>query len=733
MSANQRARRDELLLLLSTGARPGVAQLEQLTRAARGRPIRWLEYTRDLSVEHTWTLVDDQLVASADELGDPELSAAVATEAATDEVKTEPVDPGVAKAERAARRREAVRRPVRAVVRTSIRLAPEAVRRSAKTLPEPIQDRLRRMAARPARGVTPGSLLAAALLNGPLSVDKPALVVAIDRAAAAGAWYLVNHRPEITAVNALDPAIRYLDLVAERGMPTLQWAPLFGAGQEHDVLAALPALDAMRPRVVLVEVDPDDLAPPVSGLLAGGQRDIVVVRAEPPHDPGEDAGPTPLLRIGRRRLDVHLQPSTPSTGLAQLDLGPEEDDTDPYAAVVAELHADLLVSAPTPTPHWGTVRAVGPDPAAVAAALERLPEATADDAAHLLIAPANYAGQSAAWSRAVEEHAPGAVSRNLSVGHADAPFTFPADFPVAIGEWQRPRVRARLTVEAVLPSTHVLLEAMRPIVAAADPTGHPGAWDFHLGRADVDELRASGRRVALLFHGSEVRRPAPHAEAYDWSPFRDPRHAGPTARMAGITERVHALIEGFDGPVFVSTPDLLDDLPGATWLPVVVGPDFFRPAPPALTGPRPVVVHAPSSPLLKGTAVIDPVLEALDAEGLIEYRRLSTVPSAFVGDFIREADVVADQIVLGNPGVLAAEALAAGRLVVAHVAEHVRARCPLPLPVVEATPPTFEAVMRQICADREAYHETARQGSEFAAQVHSGGLSAGVLGRFLAT
>ena len=131
--------------------------------------------------------------------------------------------------------------------------------------------------------------------------------------------------------------------------------------------------------------------------------------------------------------------------------------------------------------------------------------------------------------------------------------------------------------------------------------------------------------------------------------------------------------------------------------------------------------------------MIDPVLEMLDAEGLIEYRSLGAIPSAFVGDFIRDADVVVDQIVLGNPGVLGAEALAAGRLVVAHVADHVRARCPLPLPVVEATPPTFEAVMRAICANPDAYRETAEQGSAFAAQIHSGPLAAQVLGRFLTT
>lgn len=733
----------ERLLLLSTGARPGLSQLEELGRAARGRPIRWLQYARDMQVEHTWALVEDRLVSSADEVGDPELSATLASESPLDTAPPEPYNAQVAAAERAARRWEAIRRPVRAVVRASIKFAPEPVKRRARALPKGVQDRLARLAARPTRGISPGSVLAASMISGALAGDMPALVVAMDRAAAVGAWYLVNARPEITAVNGIDPAVRFLDLIAEKGKPTLQWAGVFGAGLEHDVLAALPALGPQRPRVVLVEVDPDDLGVEVADELTDGRRDLVVLRAQPPvqaHGAETDSGgreeptegpSTPLLRFGRDRLDVQVRGNPFGVVLSDLGLDEHEDDSDPYAAVVAELHPSLVVSARPSTAHWGPATVVAPDDAA--AALAAVETAPPDTNAQLLIAPANYAGQSAAWSRAVEDHAPGVVARNLSVAHADAPFTFPADFPVAISEWQRPRVRARLAVEAVLPSTHVLVEAMRPIVAAANSGPHPGAWDFSLGRADVDELIASGRQVALLFHGSEVRRPAPHAQLYDWSPFGDPKHAATTRRMAGITERVHGLLHGFVGRVFVSTPDLLDDLPGATWLPVVVGRDFFRPGPPALTRSRPVVVHAPSSPLLKGTAVVDAVLESLDREGLIEYRRLSAVPSAFVGDFIREADVVADQIVLGNPGVLGAEALAAGRLVVAHVAEHVRERMPLPLPVVEATPPTFESVMRAICADHDTYAEIALQGAAFAAQIHSGPLAAEVLGEFLST
>jgi hypothetical protein len=231
----------------------------------------------------------------------------------------------------------------------------------------------------------------------------------------------------------------------------------------------------------------------------------------------------------------------------------------------------------------------------------------------------------------------------------------------------------------------------------------------------------------VLLHGSETRRPAPHAERYAWSPFGRSENATQTSRLVKATDTVHALLERWDGPVFVSTLDLLDDVPGATWLPVVVGPDLFRPAPPPLQRERPVVVHAPSSPLLKGTGFVEPVLRRLDAEGVIDYRPLAVVPAAFVGDLLRDADVVVDQVVLGNPGVLAAQAMAAGRVVVAHLAEPVRERFPLPVPVAEATPADLEDVLRAVCADRERYAAQAATGVAFARELHDGRRSAAVL------
>ena len=351
-----------------------------------------------------------------------------------------------------------------------------------------------------------------------------------------------------------------------------------------------------------------------------------------------------------------------------------------------------------------------------------------DDAPRrLVLGPANSAGQGGAWARAVREHASGWTARNMHVIPPHAILIFDADLPLNSVEWADPATRLDLAVELVAGATDIVIEAMRPLLAVMDGSDAAGSWDPRRAREDVDALRASGRNVALLFHGSEVRRPRLHARLTPWSPFYQAQTQVLTANLERTTDRVHEALADFDGPVLVSTPDLLDHVPGAVWVPGVVGPASFLPTAPALTGRRPIVAHAPSSSWLKGSEWVDPVLQRMDKEGLLTYRRLQNLPPIMMPSLLREVDVVVDQVTLGNPGVLAAQAMAAVRLVLAHLTEPVRRRFPEPPPVVETTPENIEQVLLSVIENPEHYSAIAARGVEFARTYHDGRMSARVM------
>lgn len=346
----------------------------------------------------------------------------------------------------------------------------------------------------------------------------------------------------------------------------------------------------------------------------------------------------------------------------------------------------------------------------------------------LVIGPLNTAGQGERWARAVRA-LPGCDARAVSAERRSAGgFGYPSDWHLSRAVQVRgmPRHAARVLGTGRGPgATHVLAEGARSVLA--DPFTR---WVTD----DLPRLQDAGVSVAVLVHGSELRDLHRHAAAYPHSPFRgawDERWE----RMQATVERTRAVLgelEGSGTPVFVPTADMLDHVPGARLLPITADVDRFAPgaARPVLERDRPVVLHAPSNPRLKGTAAVEDVLTRLQQENLVVYRRLTGVPHAEMPAFVADADVVVDQIVLGNVATLAAEAMAAGRLVVGHVAEHVRGRTP-GLPVLEAGPETLEEVLRDVMAHRDGYRDLAALGPTWAREHHDGRAAARALSPWL--
>lgn len=103
---------------------------------------------------------------------------------------------------------------------------------------------------------------------------------------------------------------------------------------------------------------------------------------------------------------------------------------------------------------------------------------------------------------------------------------------------------------------------------------------------------ATGVKVALLAHGSEVRDPALHRKRNPYSLFLDAPE-GYEEKLAAIAERNRRIARESGLPVFVTTPDLLLDLPTAIWAPLVVDVDAWACDRPVMERERPVVLHAP--------------------------------------------------------------------------------------------------------------------------------------------
>ncbi|TFV83797.1 glycosyltransferase family 1 protein [Microbacterium sp. dk485] len=343
-----------------------------------------------------------------------------------------------------------------------------------------------------------------------------------------------------------------------------------------------------------------------------------------------------------------------------------------------------------------------------------------DTPTRVLIAPLNHAGQAEQWARSLEASDARIGARTLAVRTA---FDYPAGAVVEPRVFQNSSSWQRAQRDAAQGFTHLLVESARP------PFGR-----LH-GRSLTRQLSDLGPHIstAVVCHGTDVRRlTAPRSGGVRLA--FDPGDAL-VRRATRAAERTIAQIRELRKPVFVSTPDLLDDLPEARWLPVVVDPAQWEGPAASADDARVRVVHAPSASLVKGTALVDPILRGLDAEGVIAYRAVTGVPHDAMPSVLADADIVIDQFRVGSYGVAACEAMAAGRVVVGHVypavRERVRAATGLDLPVIESTPDTLDHVLRTLAADPGERRRLGAAGCDFVATVHSGAYSAAVLREWL--
>lgn len=334
--------------------------------------------------------------------------------------------------------------------------------------------------------------------------------------------------------------------------------------------------------------------------------------------------------------------------------------------------------------------------------------------------PANSAGQAWAWAKALERTTPEVTTCVVAV--VQEPYDYGRDVAVEADVFARDVAWQRRMADTALGTwTHALLEAGRPVL------GTLHGQDF---TGDAAAFRGVGVRVGLVLHGSEIRDPRRHAAEQRWSPFRDPDDLL-TVTLQRRRDALAPLVRAFDGPVLVATPDLLDDVPDAVWLPLAVEPGSFVADRPVLVDDVPLVLHAPSRQALKGTEAVESALLPLAERGVIRYERVEGVPPSRMREVLAAADVVVDQLPIGSYGVLACEAMAAGRVVVGRVDERTRGRVlaatGLEVPVVDADPDTLADVVLGLLADRDAARERAAEGARFVAEVHDGRASARVL------
>jgi len=338
----------------------------------------------------------------------------------------------------------------------------------------------------------------------------------------------------------------------------------------------------------------------------------------------------------------------------------------------------------------------------------------------LVIGMLNTAGQGTEWAHALTRFT-NATAESWAISRPEEQviqFASDRTYPLINGATDQAWLDL---LNAQSKPTHLIIESGKPISIK-------GTLRRMLFQAVT--ARRHGIRPALLFHGSDIRVPSLHRATFVDSPFSQD-HDGLTPKLERKTNEMRRWLTIWPFPVFISTLDLRRYVPRGRWLPVVVGDHWFAAASPiTVERPRPRVLHLPSRRELFQSEQVDQICTRLHDEGLIEYRSVTGVPSAEVRSLVEWADVVIDKIGLGGTGVMGAEVMASGRLLIGDVDQIVRDELG-DLPLIQSSTGTLEQVIRDLVADRSTWANRAAAGQAFARKYHDGRYSAAVLAKWM--
>ncbi len=159
----------------------------------------------------------------------------------------------------------------------------------------------------------------------------------------------------------------------------------------------------------------------------------------------------------------------------------------------------------------------------------------------------------------------------------------------------------------------------------------------------------------------------------------------------------------------------------------IVLPPCHGAAPDPLPGEGPVVLHAPSEQLVKGTPTIEAAIAAVAARRPLRQVLVSGVPHERVLAELARADIVIDQLNSVTTGVFALEAMALGKPVLVQYEPAMLAPRMRSTPAVRVTADTLEAELEALCAAPARRGQLGTDGRAFVGGRHDAETVAGLL------
>lgn len=144
----------------------------------------------------------------------------------------------------------------------------------------------------------------------------------------------------------------------------------------------------------------------------------------------------------------------------------------------------------------------------------------------------------------------------------------------------------------------------------------------------------------------------------------------------------------------------------------------YIPRPPDAGRQRPLIVHSPSNPKLKGTEFVLAAVDALRTKYDFDFRLVHGVPRPEALTIVGDADIFVDQLILGTHGLASLEAMGLAKPVVCYIKSSMVSQYPPDLPIVNASPDNLTEVLAGLLASGDRRRHLGLQGRAYVEKYH---------------
>lgn len=334
--------------------------------------------------------------------------------------------------------------------------------------------------------------------------------------------------------------------------------------------------------------------------------------------------------------------------------------------------------------------------------------------------PGNLGNQP--WTLSRFERAAGLESDLVALYHTDGYGGRPDVILSEQGDHSEPNIVARVSAALQVPLEFDVLHIYYGrSLFSWDDLDRPSPTPL----LDLKIAKAMGKRVFATYQGCDVRLAGRSRQINDYTACAIGQCTLSDMCVQHIDNKRIALaaeIDALADKVFYLNPELRQYIPRGEFLPYAnCDVRDVSMVPPRTEGPI-RIVHAPTSPSIKGTNQIRAALDALSTEFQIELLVVENTPHEEALRIYMQADLVIDQVLLGWYGGLAVEVMAAGKPVICAMRESdfqfVIPQMAAELPLLNVHPHRLVEDLRVIFLRRAEWMDWSRRARDFVLKWH---------------